>query len=185
MFQKTLLLTSIVLCSTPAFAETVTLESLPATEEEFIALRNKLATTPQGGAAMFALALNMYSDGHPQGAELLGLVVDMSKLSGKEPTAMKDFKDRNKAKPYIAYSMIQGTSPENGYTRPAMPWTVSIARVMPAKEDDVRVYVHTTGAESSKPLQLKKNDKGIWKAAEWSSFQGNCRAPIAKKVDER
>ncbi len=182
---RTLVIASL-LTSVQAFAapETVQIPSVPTSLEALRELRAKLATTPQGGAAIFALALNMYSDRIADGAEYLGLVVDQSKISGREPSNMRDFKDRNLAKPYIAHSMIQGTSPASGYKRPELPWSISVTSISVAKEDDVRVYIQTSGAPSPKPLQLKRNDKGIWKAVEWSSFQGNCVAPSEKKVDD-
>jgi hypothetical protein len=182
---RTLFVASL-LCSVQAFAapETVQVPSVPASLEELKALRDTLATTPQGGAAIFALALNMYSDRIADGAEYLGLVIDQSKISGREPSNMRDFKDRNLLKPYIAHSMIQGTSPASAYKLPALPWSIRVTSISFAKEDDVRVYIQTSGAPSPKPLQLKRNDKGIWKAVEWSSFQGNCVAPSEKKTDE-
>jgi len=171
---------------------TVTLDAMPRTVEEFKAMRDRLATTPFGGAAMFAVALNVYSEDPKAGIPLLTLALDASMLSdgnegvsGKQPTHLRDFRDRNGQKPWVAKSMIQGTSPEGGYALPAFPLTLKF-KEQPGdvKETDAKVFVYTTGADSPKPMRLKKNDKGLWKAAEWSSFQGNCRPPVVKQSDD-
>lgn len=164
---------------------TVTIETAPRDDAEFAAMRDQRATTPEGGAAMFALALNLFSDGHAEGPSFLGRVIDQKYVSGREPSDMKGFRYFNGAKPYLAHSMIQGTSPASAYARPPLPWTIAITRVVPNGETEAKVFIQTTGADSPKPLTLKRNDKGIWKASEWSSFQGNCRPPQERKPDER
>lgn len=167
---------------------TLQLTSIPRTVEAFKALRDSLATSPFGGAAMFAIALQVYSDDPKAGVPLLTLAIDQSLLtdgaegvSGKQPAALRDFKDRNGQKPWIARSMFQGTSPADGYLLPALPLTLKF-REQPGdvKPLDAKIFVYTTGADSPKPMRLKQNDKGLWKAFEWSSFQGNCRPPASK-----
>ncbi len=171
---------------------TLQLETLPRTVEAFVALRDELATTPFGGAALFAVALNVYSEDPRAGIPLLTLALDQACLSngnegvaGKQPSALRDFKDRNGQKPWIARSMVQGTSPAEGYRLPAFPLILKFREQEgDLEEREARVFVYTTGADSPKPMRLKKNDKGIWKACEWSSFQGNCRPPEVSAADD-
>lgn len=166
--------------------------SFPKSVDEFKTFRDELAKTPQGGAAVFAVALNVFSSDQKLGTQFLTLCLDMDRLtdgkegvSDKQPTSLRDFKDRNGAKPYIARTMFAGTKPENGYELPAFPLEIKF-KDQPAdiKETEAKVFIVTSGADAPKPLQLRKNDKGIWKANEWSSFQGNCRPPgEQKKID--
>lgn len=189
----TLTLLSLTMMAAPrahAGRKKMQIESMPDSVESFVAMRNKLAVTPEGGAVMFAVALIKFSEGDPLGIPFLTLAIDQSRLSdggfgveGRQPTDLRDFRDRNGAKPWIASSMIQGTSPAKKYALPALPWTVNVVRSDAAGDDDAKVFIQTSGADSPKPLRLLRNDKGIWKAAEWSSFQGNCRPPEEKKVD--
>jgi hypothetical protein len=166
---------------------TLQLPALPRTVHEFKALRDRLATTPFGGAAVFAAALAVYSDDPTAGVPLLTLAIDQKLLvdggegtGGKQPAGLRDFKDRNGQKPWVARSMFQGTSPQNGYALPAFPLTMRFrVQAGDLHEEEGKIFVFTTGADSPKPMRLRRNDKGIWKALEWSSFQGNCRPPAA------
>lgn len=170
----------------------MTVSSFPKTADEFKTFRDQTATTPQGGALVFAVALNVYGSDAKLGAQFLTLCLDMDRLtdgeegvSGKQPSGLRDFKDRNGAKPHIARSMFAGTKPENGYELPAFPLQLTFQdRPETIKDTEAKVFIVTSGADTPKPLQLRKNDKGIWKANEWSSFQGNCRQPgEQKKID--
>ena len=171
---------------------TLQLSALPRTVEEFKTMRDELAKTPFGGAAMFAVALNVFSEDPKAGVPLLTLAIDQKLLvdgsegtAGKQPQGLRDFKDRNGQKPWVARSMFQGTSPANGYALPAFPLTLKF-KVQPGdlKESEGKIFVHTTGADSPKPMRLRRNDKGLWKAVEWSSFQGNCRPPVVAENDD-
>jgi hypothetical protein len=62
----------------------ITFESFPKTVEEFITIRDANATTPEGGAACWALALLMYSDASLDpliGLSCLIASVDLNSLS--------------------------------------------------------------------------------------------------------
>jgi hypothetical protein len=186
-----------LLPSLPAHASkdsTLQIKAMPKTVDEFKALRDDLPKTPQGGVAAMIVAMTTYSDNAKLGTQFLTLAIDSDQLtngqdgvSGKQPAAgvMRDFKDRNGAKPYVAKSAFQGTSPQTGYVLPSGPLTIKFKEQDgDVKEAFAKIFVYTSGADAPKPMQLKKNDKGIWKAHEWSSFQGNCRPPEVKKVDD-
>lgn len=148
--------------------------------------------SPEGGALAFAVALYTFSEDPRLGTALLTLTLDISRIvdgpegvSGKQPFDLRDFRERNGARPYIARPMFQGTSPAQGYAMPPLPWELRVhGQPQHSAPDDVRLYIVTTGADSPKPLRLKRNDKGLWKALEWSSFQGNCRPPVQARVDD-
>lgn len=167
-------------------------ESLPRTVEEFKRLRDVVATTPIGGAAMFAVALNAYADDPRLGVQFLTLALDAGELvdgpegvAGKQPMSLRAFKERNGGKPWVARSMFQGATPENGYALPSPPLVIEYReQTGDLRGDDARVFIQTTGADHAKPLRLRRNDKGVWKATEWSSFQGNCRPPVTRPSDD-
>ena len=163
----------------------------PRTVDELKRLRDGIASTPAGGAATFAVALATYDEDPKLGMQFLTLVIDMDLLvdgpegvGGKQPRGLREFRERNGAKPYIGRTMFQGTSPKDGYKLPPLPLRMEIEeRPTGPGETRAKVFVRTTGADLPKPMQLARNDKGIWKAVEWSSFQGNCRPPEVKKED--
>ncbi len=169
---------------------TIELPGPAATVEEFLALRDRLATTPQGGAAMFVLALEAYARDEALGLACLTTLIEHKQLGdgpggfrGKAPSraAQQALRDRIGAKPWLARSYLQGTSPATGYAAPPSPWRVAV-REQPGDvaADRAKVFVHCTGADSPRPLHLVKNEQGIWKANNWSSLEVGCRPPVAK-----
>ena len=58
----------------------ITVEKLPKTTEEFVALRDQLAKTPEGGAVIFVLAMQAFTEDENRGTEYLTLALDRSKL---------------------------------------------------------------------------------------------------------
>ena len=173
---------------------TLKIKALPKTVDEFKALRDDLAKTPEGGVAVMIVAMTVYSDDAKLGTQFLTLALDSDKLSdgkegvsGKQPSPglLRDFKDRNGAKPWVAKSAFQGTSPATGYVLPTGGLTIKFKEQDgDVKDTTAKIFVYTSGADAPKPMQIKKNDKGLWKATEWSSFQGNCRPPETKKSDD-
>lgn len=161
----------------------VTVPALPATVEEFISLRNQIATTPQGGAAMFVVALKMYADNPAEGIKALIVAIDSSQLSTSQGAnsyqgyAMRqsDFslltRQIEQAK-YIPNSYFSSATPANGYQITA-PLTIRCSINRYSGEEargDLKVFVATSGAGTPRPLRLVKASNGYWKAREWSSL---------------
>jgi hypothetical protein len=180
----------------------VQIEKLPATPEEFIALRDKIATTPQGGAAAFVVALLKYAEEPKSGEAFLTIAIDGKWLVNKStgykgktvgPRYLQALKMRIADKPYVARSYVQGTTPENGYALPEFPLTIKVLEQAgdaaqnaknAANGGLVKVFVYSTGADSPRPMQVNKNDKGIWKAYSWSSLEVGVRPPVQETKDD-
>lgn len=172
----------------------VEVPGLPATVEELVALRDRIATTPEGGAAIMVLALLAYAQDPALGTKFLTVAIEARQLDdgpdgykGKQPSRMAliDMRDRIGRAPHIARSYVQGTSPQGGYALPPAPWVIS-GREQPGdvQGDRGKTFVRSTGADSPRPVQLTKNDKGHWKASGWSSLQVGVRAPAAPASDD-
>lgn len=169
---------------------------IPNDVEAFLALRNRLATTPEGGAAVFAVALVCLTRDEELGRAALTIAIDRSQLSegakgykGFQPSNMElqSFKERIAAKPYVALSYLAGTAPEAGYALPVGPLTVKIRNQGLAherSEDTAKLFVHSTGADSPRPLALVKNNRGLWKAKGWSSLTVGVRPPVEVVDDD-
>jgi hypothetical protein len=176
----------------------VVVDKLPATIEEFIALRDKLAVTPHGGAVMDVLASILYTQNQALGLQAITVATDMKWLEAdKSGKGFKGFIPWNAeqgrlkerllyGREYVARSYVQGTSPENGYTIPAGPLKFKIREQANSVIDpnNIKLFVFCTGADSPRPMALKKNDKGLWKAYEWSSLQVGPRAPVSTQKDD-
>ena len=196
--------TLLLLCATTLTAlaapgeRTVTVEKLPASVEEFVTLRDKLATTPDGGAVIYVLAMLLYAQDPALGLPAITVATDMKYLEqDKSGKGFKGFIPWNAeqqrlrerlsgGKEYTARCYVQGTSPQGGYALPSGALSFKLREQAGAAVDasTFKIFVWCTGADSPRPITLKKNDKGLWKALEWSSLQVGPRPPVVEKKDD-
>jgi hypothetical protein len=168
----------------------ITVEKLPKTIEEFTAMRDKTARTPEGGVVMLLIALKMYQDDRTEGYKALVLATDRSELvesnragnykgfvlGGYTPDALKSAFERF---PYLAHAYFPGTKPEDGYALGKGPYRFAFTphRYRPLTDTEFSLFVPSAGTDSPRPMHLKKNDKGLWKASNYSSFLVGVRKP--------
>ncbi len=167
-------------------SKNISVESIPESSEDFIAFRDKIAVTPEGGAAAFLVACIMYNQNPQIGRECIIIQTDASQLQpsnqgykGFDLTSTNNnLISQLKEKPYIIHSYIQGTHSEKGYVLPSLPYNFLIERT--EKTDGgkyVKVFVCSTGADTSRPIRMSKNEKGIWKGIEYSSLFVGVKPP--------
>ncbi len=162
--------------------EPVTIAALPRSIEEFVALRDRTATTPQGGAAMMVVALLLYAQDETLGQQCLAAAVAGERLSegggGYQGWRMRRgdlqrIRDQINAQPYLPQSYIQGTSPAAGYRLPAPPYVLNFTS-NPYSGDPAagrfKAFVACSGAATPRPVTVRRNALGIWQAYEWSSL---------------
>lgn len=172
-------------------AQELKVESLPSTPEEFIQMREELAKSPEGGAAMFLVALLTFSQSQSLGMQFLTIALDQSNVSkgdvykGFAPSSsiMYHIKrlDRNQVWAYMPFAYVQGASPENNY-QVDLPYTFVMSRNRFSGDESsgkVKVFVEVSGFRP-RPMTLKRNSKGIWKALECSSFFLDVAPPKSK-----
>ncbi len=175
----------------------ITIEKMPESIEEFTEMRDEISVTPEGGAAMFIVAMNKYIEDEELGVQFFTLILDMyhirktsstPNVKGYAPNVMfNEFLRRIKSKPYISASYISGTSPENKYELPEAPYKIEISRnpYSIVKEGErIKVFVECSGADSPRPITLQKNSNDIWKAYEFSSMSLGIREPEEEVIDE-
>ncbi len=177
---------------------TITLEKLPSTVEEFLEMRNKISKTPEGGATTMIVALILYSQNPKLGLPCLTIAVDKSRVS---KTTKNDgykgyivsrndlnlIKSQIKRSPYVPFSYIQGTKVENGYKIPSGKLVFNFStNAYSGKEKDglIKLFIPSSGASSARPIKVHQNDRGIWKAKEWSSLIVGIRAPKVADDDD-
>ncbi len=172
---------------------TTTINSLPTSVDEFIELRNQIANTPEGGASIFLVALKIYAENQQFGEQCLVVAVDMGSLQEgntyKGKSMMKSdinlIKSQLSQNPKIPNSYIKGTSNLNNYEA-KLPYIYEYnTNSNSGNEADsyVRLFVNCSGADSPRPLHVKKNDKGIWKATNWSSvLVGIKKKPVSDDI---
>lgn len=160
-------------------AQTVKIKKLPKSVDEFLNLRNEIATTPEGGAAVFLTALKIYIDNPDLGKKCLVISVDRGALYEGDTykgfslrkSDMQLIENQMKKNKKIPNSYIKGSSPKNGYTVKE-PYEFEF-KSNPYSGDPekgmYKIFVFCSGADSARPISLKKNNKGIWKVSSWSS----------------
>lgn len=174
----------------------VMIDKLPTSIDGFVALRDRLAETPQGGAAIFAAALLIYAQDQALGRQCLALAVARKRLregaqgyKGWEliPQELRRLDERVRARPYVARSYVRGTSPDDGYRLPAGPLRFEVTDNPHSGDVSTgifKVFVASSGADSPRPITLERNNRGVWKATEWSSLTSGVRAPASAVDDE-
>lgn len=166
---------------------------VPTSVDDMVALRNDLATTPHGGAAVHVAAMLAYANDADLGMQCFTVSIAAKYLQdgprgvkGKEPrnADQQRIRDRLGGKPYLARSYVQGTSPEGSYELPSGPLIVKVKEQSGDVGDEIaKVFVYSTGADSPRPIHLAKNNRGLWKATNWNSLEVGCRPP-APPVDD-
>jgi hypothetical protein len=164
----------------------ITLPCLPDNIDSFIEIRDEIAKSPEGAAAIFVLAMLVFEKDRKMGEDALIIVLDRSNLvesmngyKGFSPgQSIKYHLGRFNSKPYWGRTYILGTNPENAYVLPSeLLVETNRNSVSVQTNGDVKVFVKCTGADSHRPITLRANDKGIWKAVECSSMFLDMRAP--------
>ena len=175
---------------------TVEIGHLPQSIEEFVALRDRVADTPQGGAAVLTVALLLYAQDQVLGDQALTVAVDREQLQ-EAADGYRGWQVRKRAlqlirrqildSPYIPRSYFLGTFPENGYQLPDPPLCIE-CRSGPYSGDvdsnTYKIYVTSSGASSARPVTLHRNQRGFWKAYEWSSLLLGVRPPAEHEPDD-
>lgn len=152
---------------------------LPPTLQDFQHLQ-KGAVTPERGATLLILAMLVFED-DPNVAEKM--VIEAITDDNLEITAsgtkslmphMKDHLYKRLAlDPNIARSYVEGATPQNGYALPqgvGYTFRFSRNRLSQVSDTEVRVFVATGGQGTPRPVSMKLQPDGIWKAEEASSL---------------
>ncbi len=171
-------------------AQQVTVDKLPVSTDEFIQLRNTIAQTPEGGVTMFLVAMKIYSMNPELGEKCFVLAVDRGSLTSGNTYKgfsllkfdMQLIKNQMAKDKNLTNSYIKGSSPNNSY-KVKLPYifTYSTNSYSGDKEaGPYKLFVKCSGADSPRPITVKRNDKGIWKAVSWSSvLVGIKKVPVS------
>ncbi|NLS79700.1 MAG: hypothetical protein GXY76_20830 [Chloroflexi bacterium] len=170
----------------------VQIDQMPGSVESFVTLRDRIAATPQGGAAAMIVALHLYAQDASLGQACLAVAVDASRLqegaAGYQGWQMRLrelqlIRSQLAQQPYLPQSYLGGTAPEKGYALPPAPYTITFSANPLAGDPDAaeqKLFVVCSGASKPRPVTLRRDARGIWKALEWSSLiMGIVPAPKA------
>lgn len=174
----------------------VVLDRLPRSVEEFLTLRDAVAGTPQGGAAMMVVALLLYATDEALGAPCLAVAVDRGRLQEGDggyrgwelrPRDRQLIRSQAGGRPHLLRSYVQGATPDSGYRLPDPPYRIACGANPysgDVEEGRFKVFLSSSGAASARPVTVRRNRRGIWKAEEWSSLLLGVQAPAAEEEDD-
>ncbi len=177
---------------------TVTVPQIPSSVEAFRAWRDEVATTPEGGAATWIVALYLYTQDEELGNACLTMQADRShlveaarddeahyrghRIHGSSRDALESTL-RPSRQPFVPASYFEGTSWQTGYALPQPPRTITF-RIQREDDESARLFVFSSGADRDRPISMKRNNRGIWKAYEWSTIVTGIREPQQPEIDD-
>ncbi|MBM9499566.1 hypothetical protein JWG44_04795 [Leptospira sp. 201903071] len=176
--------------------ESIQLEisSWPTDLTSFDSFRTEQSSTPQGALVSLLSALDLYSKNKEEGTKALILIVDSSLLNSdsngyKGFSLSKNITDLIRRQleqhPYLIGSYLPGSSATNNYKPNSAPYQFNLTanRFSGTEESGQRkLFIPSSGADSARPVTLKKNTKGVWKAHEFSSLLVGIKKPITKNA---
>lgn len=179
-------------------APQITIAALPRTVEDFQNLRDQHGNTPSGAAALFATALIVYAENQQAGLPMLILMLVNDNTLMQTASANRGYRgfdltantrfltDRVIPAPWVPRSYVQGTSPVSHYTLPSGPLRFSFTtnNYTVISPTELRMFIASTGADTPRPLRLKRNSAGLWKVAEFSSLVVGVRPPEKPDTDD-
>ena len=153
----------------------VTIQKLPTTAAEFASMPQMDLTKPENTCAMLLVALQLYAKDKNAGVEAVNLLRGPRPLS---PYDVQFLRDRLCDKLYLPLAYFDGATPENNYT-PSQPLTLQILsdpRPQDVEEGYLRVFLKTAGADSPRPIKLRRKGEN-WYLWEYSSILSGIRIP--------
>lgn len=148
---------------------TVEFDAFPTTIDEWKEMQKKFGREPQGAVALQVMAFELYRNNRSDGEEALRLnntQTNYNSTVGRLREIMG--KDQYYARPYIAWAMLKGATPENGYhARP--PYVIEM-KVDPNKKYQESQLLHGT------VIYLLINSKGWdtnWRGVEVVKPEGS------------
>ena len=142
-------------------SETFTFASLPTNLDELKALPEAAMDSPYKTAALTIAALCRFAEDEAGTHEMLDYLKGPDSLSNSEKQFLRD---RLTGNTYKSLSFFAGATPENGYA-PTAPYTITVSSNPYSFETENwgTVYVKSGGADSPRPIKLrKKPSTGQW-----------------------
>ena len=150
---------------------------LPKTQQELETIAQDYSQTPEGAAVLCVLALNIASTNTSLTSKV------MKVLNPDISNSMLQLIERQlKKNPYVIRSYFLGTSPENGYTIQEIAPQVELSTNRysgTAEEGKIKFFIDCSGADSPRPIAVRKNSQAKWYAHEFSSLIVGIRTPAS------
>lgn len=165
----------------------VTFTHIPSDYEEFAYVYELLGQTPYGVAAMMPMAMEMYARDSKVGEECIKLINAQNNVSSVMSILRDKLKDVGEGdtycQRYLPAAVLDGATPENGYT-PKKPYTINMkASVNKHQEmqlfDGTVMYIYIMGkgwdTEQRSIEIVKTSDSELFKVFNCPSLYVQCK----------
>ena len=153
------------------------IERMPCSFEEFMKLPQLRLTAPEDTCAAFLCAVELFRRDKEEGTKALNVLRGPRPLTGID---VQFVQDRLRGKGYLPMAYFRGALPENGYT-PEKPYVLDVlpdSSPQGVEEGYIRVFLRTAGADSPRPIKLRRKGEQ-WFLWEYSSPLTGIRPPAA------
>jgi hypothetical protein len=155
---------------------------LPSNFQAYKQRYQSVATSPEGAVRMYFDALYSYiaPKGRSEGVKMLRYSLHERQGWERSP-AYSTFVSRlnNASWHYVFRSFASGTSPENNYSMSPNNYRLMFASTR-QETDYVLVMIHSSGADSPRPLQVKQFDDGLWYVVANHGTYSDVRKPAGR-----
>ncbi len=151
------------------------IHKLPISLEDFSAMLPEMNEKPEGAVATCVLALGMAALNDSIASDVLHAMNAEISLG-----SIVLAKSQLRSKPYLIRSYFNGSTPENGYSLPEKLEIKLTTNKYSGSEDQgkIKFFIACSGADSPRPVTVKKRSDGTWYAHEWSSLVVGIRSPV-------
>ena len=138
--------------------QSVVFSELPETVDQFVALPQAGLQSPYETAAMFVVALTVYTQNKDESIAMINCLKGPAPLSPRELSLFK-----TQMTDYLVRSYFAGANPQNDYT-PSRPYTVVISDNAHsyATPGSAKLFIHCGGADSPRPIEIRLAKDGKW-----------------------
>ena len=153
--------------------KSVEFSSLPVKLDKFKTLPQAEMKSPYDTAAMFVVALTLYTQDRDESIAMINFLKGPSPLSQRELSLFK-----TQVTDYLARSYFAGATPQNDYL-PSQPYTVVVSDNAHsyAESGCVNLFVHCGGADSPRPIEMRLAKDSKWYLTGHSSLLAGIRKP--------
>jgi hypothetical protein len=163
---------------------------LPASVDEFLALRDKIGKDPWGGASLFLIAWAVRADNPSLGDQMLVLALHEGRLVKGGKGIYKGYSwgggdayhmnNLNKSYPWCRTAYPVGTTDEAyAFDKRAVKFRFRKQErlVGSIESGKYKVFACSAGTATCRPMQMLRNEKGFWKVDNFSSLSTGCAKP--------
>jgi len=156
----------------------VTLETMPETPAEFLALPQAAMQTPFDTAALIVAALCVYPLNRDDSIAMINHLRGPNPLTARDKSFLADRMAQNSKARFLGASYLGGATPQNDYA-PIPPYTVTVSENIYSYDTPgcARLFVKSGGGDSPRPITMRLAKDGKWYLWDYASLLLDIRAP--------